>query len=50
MDTDKKTERKDAAAAKLSGGFFAASNPALSVSMRSAPSVFIRVHPWLKKV
>jgi hypothetical protein len=50
MDTDKKTERNDARAAKLSGASFAVSYPAFAVPLLFAPSVFIRVHQWLKKV
>jgi hypothetical protein len=47
MHTDKKNKRRGAEAAKIREGFFALRFSAFSAPLRFAPSVFIRVHPWL---
>jgi hypothetical protein len=47
MHTDKKDKRRGAEAAKIRGGFFSLRFAAISAPLRFAPSVFIRVHPWL---
>jgi hypothetical protein len=47
MHTDDKTKRGGAESAKSRRGFFDPRFPAFSAPLRFAPSVFIRVHPWL---
>ena len=47
MDTDDKTKRRGAEAAKRCRDFFTLRFSAFSAPLRFAPSVFIGVHPWL---
>ena len=47
MDTDNKNERRGAEAAKIRTGFLALRFSAFCAPLRLAPSVFIRVNPWL---